>query len=101
MLVTAKYGEPMVADYKESEWYNVFHIEPDGVIKSLHCQYATFDGQNLNLFIVDDSSLTLWEALFEYGVKEKAKLHHVVLYYYQRDVREMCDAKAFRYYWND
>ena len=51
MLVTAKYGEPM-EDHKEFEWYNVLHIEPDGVIKYLHCQHAIFDSQTWDLFMV-------------------------------------------------
>ena len=44
LQVTAKYGEPM-EDHKEFEWYNVLHIEPDSVIKYLHCQHAIFDSQ--------------------------------------------------------
>ena len=69
VLVTAKYGEPMVAEYKELEWYNVFNIEPDDVIKYLHCQYVTFDGQNLSLVMVEADSFPLWGALFEYDGK--------------------------------
>ena len=46
-------------------------------------------------------SLPLWGALFQYSVKEKAKFNHVILYYHQIVVREMCDARALGYYWND
>ena len=100
VLVTAKYGEPM-ADYKKFEGYNVVQIEPGGIIKYLHCQNVMFDGQNLNLFMVEDDSLPLWGVLFQYGVKEKAKLHHVVLYFNHKDVSEIWDTKTLGYYWND
>jgi hypothetical protein len=88
-------------DHKEFEWYNhVLHIEPDDVIKCLHCQHASFDSQTWNLFMVGvDSPPLVWGDPFQYGVQEKAALHHVVPYYNDRDAREMCDANILGFYW--
>jgi hypothetical protein len=91
-----------MAYYKEFEWYNLFHIEPDGVIKYLHYQNVTFDNQNLNLFMVEVDSLPLWGAQFEYGVKEKAKLYHLAKLYHVDCItfREMLEKCVMQRHWD-